>query len=98
MPPANKMSPVQTMENHAQKSDIGGIGGNGGISPTLNEGQQLEAGAQNDGLPSSSSGELNSIYRLGRSDIFACHNCRQKGDKWFMQKHYCKGANDKVSL
>jgi site-specific recombinase XerD len=25
--------------------------------------------------------ESNSVYRLGHSDIFACHNCRQTGDK-----------------
>lgn len=38
----------------------------------------------------SSSGESNSMYRLGHSGTFACHNCKQKGDKWFMQKHLCK--------
>ena len=21
----------------------------------------------------------------------ACHNCKQRGDKWFMQKHSCLG-------
>jgi hypothetical protein len=31
------------------------------------------------------------IYRLGHSDIFACDNCKQKGDKWFMEKHFCQG-------
>ena len=32
-----------------------------------------------------------SIYRLGRSDTWACHNCSTKGDRWFMIKHpeYC---------
>jgi hypothetical protein len=29
------------------------------------------------------------IFRLGRSDTFACHNCKNKGDKWFMQRHNC---------
>jgi tetratricopeptide (TPR) repeat protein len=33
-----------------------------------------------------------SIYRLGHSDVFACHNCIQRGDKWFMIKHRCKGG------
>src|SRR5215207_5465939 len=27
------------------------------------------------------------IYRLGHSDIWACKNCKQTGDKWYMQKH-----------
>jgi septal ring factor EnvC (AmiA/AmiB activator) len=31
-----------------------------------------------------------SIYRLGHSDTFGYHNCKQKGDKWFMQKHFCQ--------
>jgi hypothetical protein len=31
------------------------------------------------------------IYRLGQSDTFACHNCKQKGDKWFMGQHECSG-------
>ena len=33
------------------------------------------------------------IYRLGRSDRWACNNCNVKGDKWFMLTHpeYCKG-------
>jgi hypothetical protein len=29
------------------------------------------------------------IYRLGHSDMFACHNCKNKGDKWFMRVHDC---------
>lgn len=33
-----------------------------------------------------------SIYRLGHSDTWACHNCNTKGDVWFMIKHpgYCR--------
>ena len=36
----------------------------------------------------------NSIYRLGHSDLFACKNCKVKGDKPFTVKHpqYCRGA------
>jgi hypothetical protein len=34
----------------------------------------------------------NSIYRLGHSDTFACHNCKQRGDKWYMRQHLCKGV------
>jgi hypothetical protein len=33
----------------------------------------------------------NSIYRA-YGDTWKCHNCNTKGDKWFMQKHDCKGA------
>lgn len=34
----------------------------------------------------------NSIYRLGHSDNWACKNCRQRGDKWFMQQHLCRSS------
>jgi hypothetical protein len=29
------------------------------------------------------------IFRLGRSDIFGCHNCKQRGDMSYMETHYC---------
>jgi hypothetical protein len=35
------------------------------------------------------------IYRIGTTDSFACPDCKLKGDKWFMQKHGCKGNNKK---
>lgn len=31
------------------------------------------------------------IFRLGHSDIFGCHNCKKTGDKWYMQTHNCSG-------
>jgi hypothetical protein len=103
MPPADKMPPVQTTENQAQKSQIGDTGGIGGILHTHIEGQQrkaanAEAGNESNNSLPSYSGDSNSIYRLGHSDTFACHNCKQKGDKWFMQKHVCTGGNGKLSL
>jgi hypothetical protein len=33
------------------------------------------------------------IYRLGHTDTFACKNCKQRGDRWFMQIHHCKGLS-----
>ena len=32
-----------------------------------------------------------SIYREGRTDIWACKNCNQTGDKWYMRRHNCRG-------
>jgi hypothetical protein len=32
------------------------------------------------------------IYRLGRTDNWACKLCKMKGDTWFMRKHICKGS------
>jgi hypothetical protein len=31
------------------------------------------------------------VYRLGRTDIWACKNCKIKADKHFMQIHDCSG-------
>ena len=31
------------------------------------------------------------VYRLEHSDTFACHNCKMRGDKWFMEGHECSG-------
>ena len=45
--------------------------------------------------PSSTTGLNKSIYRLGHSDTWCCNNCRQKGDKWYMQQHLCKGLGGK---
>jgi hypothetical protein len=32
-----------------------------------------------------------SIYRIGNTDNWACKNCKQRDDIWFMQKHPCSG-------
>jgi hypothetical protein len=31
------------------------------------------------------------IHRLGGTDMFACQNCKMRGDKWFMEGHECSG-------
>ena len=36
--------------------------------------------------------EPRNIYRLGRSDTWACENCRQKGDIHYMREHLCSKA------
>jgi hypothetical protein len=33
-----------------------------------------------------------SIYRIRDTDTWACKNCKQRDDKWFMQKHLCRGV------
>ena len=35
--------------------------------------------------------ESRNIFRLGQSDIWACENCRQKGDVHYMREHLCRG-------
>lgn len=49
--------------------------------------EHSDPSAHNDSLKVSKS----TIYRLGRSDIFACHDCKQRGDTWYMETHDCSG-------
>ena len=32
------------------------------------------------------------VYRIGRSDNFACKNCNVRGDRFFMETHSCRGS------
>lgn len=32
----------------------------------------------------------NKLYRLYNTDVFVCHNCKNRGDIWYMQKHVCR--------
>ena len=32
-----------------------------------------------------------SMYRIGKTDIWGCNNCKMRDDIWFMQKHPCRG-------
>ena len=36
----------------------------------------------------------NYIYRVGRTDIWGCKNCKFKDYIWFMMKHPCKNNNN----
>ena len=33
------------------------------------------------------------IFRLGHSDIFGCNDCKQRGDRWYMETHDCGGKS-----
>ena len=35
---------------------------------------------------------IENIYRIGHTDIFACKNCKNRGDRFFMLVHACSGA------
>ena len=41
-------------------------------------------------LEPSATTTYSAIYRIGHTDNWACHNCKQRGDTWFMQKHLCR--------
>ncbi len=34
-------------------------------------------------------------HRLGHTDTFACKSCSQKGDRWYMGKHFWNGQREK---
>jgi hypothetical protein len=56
------------------------------------ESGDASGGYDNDTSQASQSKSCNTIYRLGHSDIFACHNCSLRGDKWEMRQHPCRGS------
>ncbi len=81
------------LNSHAENRDTG-LNIKGNIS-------NLESGIENSTHKNNDSHALSSIepsqlsqpspiYRLGHSDTFSCHNCKQKGDKWFMLQHKCQ--------
>ena len=61
-------------------------------SQTLVESGDASGGYNNNASHASQSKSCNTIYRLGHSDIFACHNCSLRGDKWEMRQHPCRGS------
>ena len=77
---ANESSPKNPKngENRAQNNGGEGSEGSEGIYRTL-------TGA------TTSTNSL--IYRIGQTDTFACHSCRQKGDRWFMGQHGCSSRD-----
>ena len=61
-------------------------------SQTLVESGDASGGCSSNASQASQSKSCNTIYRLGRSDIFACQYCRLRGDKWEMRQHPCRGS------
>jgi len=100
MPRVEKMPPVENIQNYAQKSENGGTGATGGIlniSPDqellqYNNNNRVQMIEQKTQACSPSQEQINNvaIFRSGHSDTFACRYCKQRGDKWYMQKHYCQ--------
>jgi hypothetical protein len=98
-------SPSSLKENHAQNEAEKGKNSED-IScsedmylnqDSISSPKMLEFRAQNLGSEDSEGSEDISptlpedIYRLGSSDTWGCHDCRIKGDKWFMIQHNCGG-------
>jgi hypothetical protein len=94
-PEDSKQARFELEDSGEIKSDVNTISPD--ISPELNAQNQ----AQNNGFGNTddtgdikhTSSSLSSpfIYKIGHSDTWACKNCNQRGDKWFMQKHPCRG-------
>ncbi len=61
-------------------------------SQTLVESGDASGEHSDNASQASQSKSCNTIYRLGRSDIFACQYCRLRGDKWEMRQHPCRGS------
>jgi len=64
---------------------------------SINSQQEMPSGSQNVSHVSHASQLTQQqvstpIYKLGRSDTWACKNCRQRGDIHYMKQHFCKGG------
>lgn len=91
-------SPVLPEDGKQAQLDFENSGDNNTIPTPLSPAAMPENQAQNLGAGDTcDTGDevLASIYRLGYSDTWACKSCKQKDDKWFMQKHTCNGQSSK---
>ena len=64
------------------------------ISEEMKEGKPPMPGIE-PSQPSQPSHTFPNIHRLGNTDQFGCNDCKQRGDKWFMQEHTCRKSNSK---
>jgi hypothetical protein len=96
------LSPVSPEDKNQARFDLENSGDKNTISLNVSPATNEENHAQNDSTgdsydtydtihTSSSFPPASSIHRLGHSDTWACKNCDQRGDKWFMQNHCCRG-------
>jgi hypothetical protein len=100
IPPECPVSPEDPNQAQIQLENSGDISeDNNSISPDISPAANTENQAQNEqsGDTGYTGDILHSssppIYRLGRSDTFACENCKLKGDIHYMKQHNCKGQS-----
>ena len=71
------------------------------IPPDISPDNPIEICAQNEQTGDiGHTGDIvysSTIYRLGHSDTWACKKCKQKDDKWYMQKHNCSGLDKSMA-
>lgn len=86
-----EMPSDETSENHAQNPVSDASDASDDIYPNIkeNETEQLSSSSHY----SQDSCTTASIYRIGNTDFFGCSDCKLKSDKWFMQKHNCRGQS-----
>ena len=65
--------------------------GNSHLGPAVTSSSHLD----NENMIENKIKDANSTltYRIGKTDIFACPNCKQRGDKWYMHQHICGRDN-----
>jgi hypothetical protein len=83
-------------DNNGQNTDNKGAERSPGhVEPSDSSGQVLEKSSTTSTTADQTKKIPPPIYRLGHSDTWACHDCKQRGDRWFMEKHLCKGVPKK---
>jgi hypothetical protein len=99
--PQHPVSPEDLNQAQLELENPGDITGDtDSISPDISPAANTENHAQN--KQSGDNGYTGDIlhtslpiHRLGRSDTWACRDCKQKGDRHFMKVHNCSGVNRK---
>jgi hypothetical protein len=98
---ASYLSPITLGDDKQARLDVENTGDKNtmpfDVSPAISE----ENHSQNSGTGDSyntydtihTSYYPSSIHRLGHSDTWGCKNCNQRGDKWYMQQHDCRGLS-----
>ncbi|HJT46889.1 MAG TPA: hypothetical protein VJ729_01815 [Nitrososphaeraceae archaeon] len=102
--PSKDNNNAELTKNHTNSANIPERNDNNIVNNTTNENEKYAAIPERSSEPSEPSAitagdsslstiKQESLYRLGHSDTWACKNCIQKGDTWFMQQHICRKSS-----
>lgn len=84
--------------NFNSKHDVVTKQNNKSVEPEPQERSQCSHSHTNDGINNERDSISNqNLFRFGNTDNWGCRCCKDRGDKWYMLKHPCKGTLNKDS-
>lgn len=84
--------------NFNSKHDIIKKQNNKSMEPEPQERSQCSRSHTNDDINNECDSISNqNLFRFGNTDNWGCRCCKDRGDKWYMLKHPCKGTSNKDS-